>query len=399
MSPRAAALAESAGQPFLHGPTLYFRGIELNDAKFGTAWSPCPFPVPVDLLEERLKEAVPGAASGGTFRLIACRRGDDLPVGSAEYAAADGHSAWVTLYVDPLMGGHGSDIRAEMLSVIMPWLLSEREFLSAWVDVRASDKPVVEAAQQIGLRRVARLREMLFQEGERHDLLCFEGLNERWLDRLGRPAPVTEGAVERPVASPPPARTREGLAPPDNAFAVGQRVYLRPIEQADAEEMARWSARESESFHDQGRHIRSPISHWVMNRKLAEANPPQWVRYAIVDREREIVIGGNGLAEIDWINRTAETETEIVRPEYRGAGYGTEAKHLLLEYAFERLGLHAVYAYAWEFNTRSCDALVKQGYRVAGRLAWTGVKNGQFVDDMVFDLLASEWRASRSDQL
>jgi len=107
------------------------------------------------------------------------------------------------------------------------------------------------------------------------------------------------------------------------------------------------------------------------------------------------VIGSNGLAGIDWLNRMAETETEIVRGEYRGGGYGTEAKHLLLEYGFAHLGLHMVWSQAWAFNTRSCEALRKQGYRDAGRLAWTGFKSGEMADDLVFDLLASEWRAAR----
>jgi len=123
--------------------------------------------------------------------------------------------------------------------------------------------------------------------------------------------------------------------------------------------------------------------------------PPAWTRFAIVTLDGDIVIGSNGLASIDWINRTAETETEIVRPAYRGGGYGTEAKHLLLEYGFNLLGLHMVRSQAWAFNTRSCAALRKQGYRDAGRLAWTGMKSGEMADDLFFDLLAEEWRAAR----
>jgi RimJ/RimL family protein N-acetyltransferase len=107
------------------------------------------------------------------------------------------------------------------------------------------------------------------------------------------------------------------------------------------------------------------------------------------------VIGSNGLAHIDWLNNTAETETGITRGTYRGGGYGTEAKHLLLEYGFNLLGLHMVRSVAWAYNTRSCEALRKQGYRDAGRLAWTGIKSGEMADHLIFDLLASEWRDAR----
>ena len=180
-----------------------------------------------------------------------------------------------------------------------------------------------------------------------------------------------------------------------NAVVVGERIHLRPMEQADAEAIARWSMRETQTSFDTGRGLRSPIGYWVWNRKAAESEPPNWTRFAICLNSTGEPIGSNGLAFLDWINRTAESETEIVRPTYRGSGYGTEAKHLLLEYAFEVLGLHMVQSFAWAFNLPSCAALRKQGYRDAGRLAWTGIKNGEFVDDLVFDLLASEWRAAR----
>ena len=91
----------------------------------------------------------------------------------------------------------------------------------------------------------------------------------------------------------------------------------------------------------------------------------------------------------------AETETELYLPEFRGKGYGTEAKHLLLEYAFDRLGLHMVYSWVSEFNARSAAALRKQGYREAGYFAWSDLYQGNFTGGWYFDLLAAEWRAAR----
>ena len=122
---------------------------------------------------------------------------------------------------------------------------------------------------------------------------------------------------------------------------------------------------------------------------------PEEVQFAVVLRETGKPIGDNGLFNIDWIGRTTETASFIFRPEHRGAGLGTEAKHLLLEYAFERLGLHMVRSYVWQPNTRSAAALRKQGYRDAGAVAWSGQKNGELVGDYAFDLLASEWQEAR----
>ena len=94
-------------------------------------------------------------------------------------------------------------------------------------------------------------------------------------------------------------------------------------------------------------------------------------------------------------HRAAETGTQLFRPEHRGKGYGTEAKHLLLSYAFDVLDLHIVWSMVWEENSRSRAALLKQGYREAGCVPWRGIHHGIPSGDWVFDLLASEWQAAR----
>jgi RimJ/RimL family protein N-acetyltransferase len=66
---------------------------------------------------------------------------------------------------------------------------------------------------------------------------------------------------------------------------------------------------------------------------------------------------------------------------------------LLLEYAFERLGLHMVQSWVYFQNTRSAAALRKQGYREAGRINWLYPNKGTLDNFVLFDLLAEEWRA------
>jgi len=125
--------------------------------------------------------------------------------------------------------------------------------------------------------------------------------------------------------------------------------------------------------------------------------PASEFELAVVLRESGELIGENGLYSIDWLARTAESGTWIFRPEYRGSGYGTEAKHLLLEYAFERLGLNMIWSWVKMSNTRSQAALRKQGYRDAGRLHWVNLGAGEFDDAAMFDVLASEWRVARDN--
>jgi RimJ/RimL family protein N-acetyltransferase len=387
----------SEGQTFLVGPTLYLRGIETDDAKTGAAWYPSPFPLPSEVLEERLKEEVPENARKAEYRLIACRRSDDVPVGSVHYRIEGWRWADASVHANPALGAETREaVKAELVGLLVPYLLMERDLMSVWLDVEAGESIVEATAAEIGMRKAYRLREAILSEGVRRDLVCYEALHPAWVARLGLPPEGEEGPMEREVRSPAPRSFPpiEG-DPPPNAMMVGERVYLRAVEADDADEFAYWARREPETFFDNGRPVRSPISVAAMHRRLAEEDPPDWIRFAICLRENDEVIGSNGLEDIDWINRTAETETDLFRPEYRGGGYGTEAKHLLLAYAFERLGLHMVKSYVWQPNGRSAAALRKQGYRDAGTVAWTGQKNGEMVGDYVFDLLAAEWQAAR----
>jgi RimJ/RimL family protein N-acetyltransferase len=183
-----------------------------------------------------------------------------------------------------------------------------------------------------------------------------------------------------------------------NPLIVGERLYLRPLETSDAEEIAWQAASESEVFMDRWRVPFSPIGgeQWIS--ELYKQQPPDTISLAVCLKQDDTLIGNMDLIDIDWVHRTAETGAWINLPEYRGKGYGTEAKHLILEYAFDHLHLHAIRSYVWAPNTRSAAALAKQGYRPAGRLKWEDVQHGVLRDALLFDLLREDWLAARGDR-
>ena len=388
----------SAGQTFLVGETLYLRGLELADAKRASAWRAAPFPIPVERAEEILKKEIPAQAERWTITLLACRRDDDEPVGAARIEIADWRTATVRPHADPALGAAAQTTKAEILGLVVPWLSAERDLMVVWAEADADEDAVVAAAEALGMRPGVRLREALWRDGRRHDQLTFELPHPAWRERLGDPGAGIAAAAAPGVVPTSPARASRSIgdgSPPPNAVMVGDRVVLRPLAAEDAERIARWSREETETWFQNGRGVRSPllVTNWIG--KMGEQEPPSDVEFAIALRDGGELIGDNGLYGIDWVHRTAETGTMIYRPAHRGGGLGTEAKHLLLEYAFERLGLHMVRSYVWSFNERSAAALRKQGYRDAGRLHWVGVRGGEFASDVVFDLLADEWRGHR----
>jgi RimJ/RimL family protein N-acetyltransferase len=151
-----------------------------------------------------------------------------------------------------------------------------------------------------------------------------------------------------------------------NPIMVGRRVYLRPVEVADAERFSEHAAAETETFMQRGRHVSSPLEAEPWVTRLHASQPPAAISLAVCLIADDLLIGTVDLEDIDWVNRTAETGSWLGPALYRGQGYGTEAKHLLLEYAFDRLQLHVLLSVVWEPNTRSAAALAKQGYRPAG---------------------------------
>lgn len=175
---------------------------------------------------------------------------------------------------------------------------------------------------------------------------------------------------------------------------VGQRVYLRPLEVSDADTLARFDAEETDTFMYRGRQPQSPLLYTSWIAETYKARPPSAVEFGVALHEDDRLIGNVGVGDLDWVNRVGETGSFLGHP-FRNSGLGTEAKHLLLEYAFDRLNLHAIMSTVFEANTRSAAALFKQGYREAGRMRWFDVKGGIFRDMLVFDLFRDEWHAAR----
>lgn len=181
-----------------------------------------------------------------------------------------------------------------------------------------------------------------------------------------------------------------------NPIMIGERLYLRPEEVEDAPTVARWHAEETDDFTDDfGRYPISPITMEHLARKENGPDIPGMISLQACLKEGDELIGTVGLMDIDWINCTGETFSMFAPGPYRGRGFGTEAKLLLLEFCFDRLGLHVIQSGVWEANERSAAALLKQGYQPAGRLKWDGTRRGVYMDVLLFDIKRDEWLAAR----
>lgn len=181
-----------------------------------------------------------------------------------------------------------------------------------------------------------------------------------------------------------------------NALAVGPRLYLRPRDPDDSTAFTRFTAIDPDPVWDR---LRMPVSELTFRHYSAKAFEDEWpsdLHYTICLKEGDQVIGDVGLHDIDWLHRNAETSAWVGDPDYRDRGYGTEAKFLLLEIAFDILHLHVLMSWVWEPNARSAAAVQKQGYRPAGHDPYDDMRGGMLRDAIIFDVLRDEYLVART---
>lgn len=378
-------------QSWLVGDHIYLRTVEEGDAEHAASWRHGIVRRSVSDTESWIEDDL---KDEDDMHLVIVRKSDDRPVGSLQRSSWK-HNVWFDGYVDPIFGDQGQIWLGEAYCLALQWAVDEQQRLVAHVEVvPAFQTKVLEMLQGIGARISSTFREALRYEGEYVDWHMVTYLSKAWVNTLGDPfeeeKPRSGTGLPRPVIAPVEV---EGDQLPPNAVRVGPRVYLRPLQKADAAEIMNWARRETEPFWSSGRFVvtQTAMEKWFEN--LGKNEPQTWVRFAVCLRENDECIGAVGVDMIDYVHRNGESESEFHNLEYRSKGYGTEAKHLLFDYAFNTLGLHSLQSWVMYGNTRSAAALRKQGYRDVGLEPWLVATRGGYENFGTYELMADEWRA------
>jgi RimJ/RimL family protein N-acetyltransferase len=133
---------------------------------------------------------------------------------------------------------------------------------------------------------------------------------------------------------------------------------------------------------------------------MSEQEELEWVNGLAKKKSEEMIfsiivegklIGIMGLHRINVKDRTATTGSIIGEKEYWGKGYGTEAKMLLLHYAFNTLNLRKICSAAIAFNERSLRFNRKCGYEIEGTLREQFWRNGQYHDLVQIAVFRDKW--------
>ena len=85
----------------------------------------------------------------------------------------------------------------------------------------------------------------------------------------------------------------------------------------------------------------------------------------------------------------------VLHPAHQGHGYATEAAEALLRVGFETYGLHRIIGKVDGRNEASGRVLERIGMRREGVFRENELFKGEWVDEVVYAILADEWRARR----
>jgi RimJ/RimL family protein N-acetyltransferase len=118
----------------------------------------------------------------------------------------------------------------------------------------------------------------------------------------------------------------------------------------------------------------------------------QDVRWAILERQGNLVIGHVGLYQIDWINRQARIGIMIGDSTFTSKGLGTEVTQLVIHFAFSQMNLHHINAYVLSYNERSIRMFRKIGFCEEGRLREANFKDSKYNDIAIFGILREEYQ-------
>lgn len=118
--------------------------------------------------------------------------------------------------------------------------------------------------------------------------------------------------------------------------------------------------------------------------------PDRWFQLAVRLRETGNLVGDLGVRSPAGRPRQSEVGFTIV-PSQQRQGFGTEALTALLTHLFGPLKRHRIFASVDPRNAGSIALLNNVGMRQEAHFRKSLQIRGEWVDDMVFGILASEW--------
>lgn len=138
------------------------------------------------------------------------------------------------------------------------------------------------------------------------------------------------------------------------------KITLRKTTIKDAKKSAEWlNNPEVTKFLG----ITAPVTYESRKKFLKERlEDPSEINFSIIENENKKYIGNIYIYNIDKVKKEGELGIFLGETNCWGKGYAKRAINLILEHAFDKLGLDKVYAKCIRANERACNCYLKMGF-------------------------------------
>lgn len=182
----------------------------------------------------------------------------------------------------------------------------------------------------------------------------------------------------------------------DNLFA-GKLVRLAAPKTEDHETMAKWTNdAEFARMLDSDPARPHGVDYWADQDKENKEKKDLF-NFRIRTLEDDKLIGFLGLW-VSWSNQMCRVRIGIGEPEYWGRGYGSDALHLLVNYAFRELNVYKISLNVAQYNARAIRAFEKVGFTHEGAIRALIYRDGQRYDELQMGTIRPEWEARLNEQ-
>lgn len=164
-----------------------------------------------------------------------------------------------------------------------------------------------------------------------------------------------------------PAQPTCSTSAPDAVVRAGELVTLKRHTPENREAFIRWYQDPDIAY--TLRHDLQPLTRIQAAGYFDTIILPMSARgvcWAVYSRDDDRLIGSTALTEINERQGTCLFRIVIGEKDVWGRGYGTEATRLVVDEAFEHLGLQQVRLEVFSHNERAQHAYVRVGFRVTG---------------------------------
>jgi RimJ/RimL family protein N-acetyltransferase len=188
--------------------------------------------------------------------------------------------------------------------------------------------------------------------------------------------------TERDFAEPrEPSRRRFMIA--------GEHTILRAFEREDAERCYRWM--------NDPNIVRTLKSRYP----IAFQNEVEWLdramtpgpnerHFAVERKDDRTHIGNASIHDIDWVSRTGWFGLFVGEPAAWNRGFGTDAIHTLVRFAFQEMNLVKLRINVFDYNERAKHVLLEQGFVQEGKLVRDFYREGSYHDIVILSVFRSE---------